>query len=117
MSKSNKNGFTLIEVVVALAIFSVGIVALLGVYRTALAYQRHALEKSFALSLAEEKLSEARALKTALALGGETKYLNQVYRWRRQTRPVQAGLSEWEVLVDWGNSDSNQVKLNTWIRE
>ncbi len=117
MCKSNKNGFTLIEVVVALAIFSIGIVALLGVYRTGLGHQRRALEKSFALSLAEEKLNEASALKVGLSLTGEIKHLNQVYHWQREARPVQAGLIEWEMSVRWGTLDSNQVRLSRWIRE
>jgi len=122
MSKFNKflsreNGFTLIEVVVALAILAIGIVALLGAHRSALAHQQKALNRMIAVELAEEKLSEVRSLIGTFPSNGEKQSQNKLFYWTTQKRTIQPGLAEWEVVVRWGNSQSNEVNLTTWIRE
>jgi len=53
-------GFTLLEVVVALAILAGGIVAVMTLFPTALYRQQQASERSTIASLARAKLSEAR---------------------------------------------------------
>lgn len=58
--KGSREGFTLLEVVVALAILAGGIVAIMTLFPTALYRQQQASERSTIASLARAKLSEVR---------------------------------------------------------
>ncbi len=111
------SGFTLIEVVVAFAILGIGIVALLGAHRVALAHQQGAIEKKWAVALAEEKLEEVRTLSNQALLVGEVEIQNRLYYWDLHSRSVETGLTEWEAIVFWGNNKKENVRLQTWIRE
>lgn len=102
---------------VALAILGIGIVSLLGAHRMALAHQQKALTRDFALQLAEEKLNEARSIKEGISLNGEVAFQKHVFYWTRHKRPIQVGLSEWDVTVQWGDVRSDEVRLITWIQE
>lgn len=110
-------GFTLIEVMVALAILGIGIVALLGAHRMALAHQQNALVKKWGLFLAEEKLQEIRQFQQDHPAGGEVLQQNQVYCWQSRKRAIQPGLSEWSVSVQWENPKKQEVVLTTWVRD
>jgi len=58
--RGRRSGFTLLEVVVALAILAGGIVAIMALFPTALYRQQQASERSTIASLARAKLNEAR---------------------------------------------------------
>lgn len=58
--RGGRGGFTLLEVVVALAILAGGIVAVMALFPTALYRQQQASERSTIASLARAKLNEAR---------------------------------------------------------
>ena len=68
--KGRRAGFTLLEVVVALAILAGGIVAGMALFPTALYRQQQASERSTIASLARAKLSEARVFGPTSAATG-----------------------------------------------
>lgn len=110
----NNKGFTLVEVIVALAVLAVGIVALLGAHRIALAHSNAVWEKNAAVELAESKLKEAAAINEIKVSSGQEKIEGRIYRWSLASKPVEEGLAEWSVSVNW--REKNKIQLTTWSR-
>lgn len=85
------NGFSLLEVVVALAVFSLGAVALLNVLgESGRAYTAHQ-DRFIALIVAENRLVEAMALSRPPPPGetsGVEQMLGREWSWRLTTAPT-----------------------------
>ena len=78
--KRRREGFTLLEVLVALGIMVVGIVAVMQLFPTSLLQARKAAELTIAAQLANSKMSLMRASgATALFYGNMEGVLNAVY--------------------------------------
>jgi general secretion pathway protein I len=87
-------GFTLVEVLVALAIVVVGLAALFDVTQQTVRTSSYLREKSFAQWIALNKLTETRvsgAIPTSSKSEGEIEYANQRWRWELEkvTTPVE----------------------------
>jgi len=108
-------GFTLIEVVVALAILAIGIVALLGAQRAALAHRQMGWERHLATALAEEKLNEATTLPGTFPKKGYKEIQGIVLNWETQKKQIRPHFFEWNVRVQWGKDKT--VQLSTWSRD
>jgi general secretion pathway protein I len=100
---SNERGFTLIEVLVALAIFSLAALALLRLEGATLAnsaaLQDHAIAQIVARNVAVETLTDPVAPSLGLSQGAESNAGRQ-WRWTRRTSLAgQVGLQRIEIGV------------------
>lgn len=113
-----KKAFTLIEVLVALAVLSIAVVGLLTAYRTSLVHQHRAWARGVAAQWADEKLAEVAALGKPDSLSGERQVDGLSLRWFTENRQVEKGLEEWAVTVRWEEAGKkDEVRFVTWRRE
>jgi len=106
-------GFTLLEVVVAMAILGLGLVVIMELFSSGLRLARMSEEYSQAVGLARAKLEEVRIAEN-LAEGEEQGEFNREYRWKVgikkvEVLPVEKGdiqapvdLYQIQVHVLWG---------------
>ena len=85
--RSRASGFTLIEVLVALVIFSFGFVALVGLLSRGLESIRRSVEVSRTVQVARDQL-EASLLEASLTPGLQTRITGNGYRWTRMVEEV-----------------------------
>ena len=86
MTQSSQRGFTLIEVIVALAIVVLSIGALLGAVTSAASNTDYLRDRTFAQWVALNKLTETRVSGSVPGRGvtaGETDYAGRRYAWRQ----------------------------------
>lgn len=73
---SERKGFTLVEVLVALAILGVAIVAIIKLFPDSLRQARVAAERTIVAELASSRLGQVRAAGAENLLNGRPSYLN-----------------------------------------
>ncbi len=83
----NKRGFTLIEVVVSLALLGIGLMVIIELFSGGLRLGRVSEEFTQATHYGRMKLDEL-ALKPPLEEGVEEGEIDQTYRWRIETKRV-----------------------------
>lgn len=116
-------GFTLLEVIVAIAILAVFMGAMMRVFSTGLRGLGAAEARTVATLLAESKLSTI-GIETPLVVGETSGDFERGYRWQASVHPyleqggdpaVRAGFAAFEVVVrvGWGDKASQQVSLTT----
>lgn len=95
-----EQGFTLIEVLVALTILSISMAVLLGVFSDSLSRMRANETRTIAASLAKSLLAEA-GVSRPLDIGDETGTFANGYRWRVHVEPYgsDADRNAWPVTV------------------
>ena len=100
--KSNvENGFTLLEVVVALAIVGLGVVTLLEIFSLGLRLGARSSERSEAVAYAAQVMEEA-LIRRQLGEGTEQGFAGQRHRWRLEVKAPRledetALSSKWEL--------------------
>ncbi|HAZ64590.1 MAG TPA: type II secretion system protein GspI, partial [Armatimonadetes bacterium] len=112
-------GFTLLEVLVALAVLGIG---LTGVLQLVAQSQRQAADdraRASALRLAESRLNEV-VLDPELTTGeeqGQFEGEDQAYRWHSIIEPTETeGLLRVRMVVAWGAEDAaREVELSTCL--
>jgi len=97
-------GFTLIEVIVAVAVIALGIGALLSTLTNSAGALSQMRERSFAQWIALNKISETRLATSAPGTGvtsGEVEYAGSTWQWRQEvTEPPEAtGVLRIDVAV------------------
>lgn len=103
-----RKGFTLLEVVVAMAILGAGIAALLALFSGSLRLAGGARDTSAAAVYASQRLEEA-LLAPSPVEGDEKGLFGEKYRWVARTTFLPAGeASDYrpvriEVIVSWGD--------------
>lgn len=120
----NRGGFTLIEVLVALAIVVVALGSLLEIFATSLVGVRRAEAYTEAVLLAESKLA-GMGIETPLEEGQRRGRFDDRFRWRTTVRPFthrpdasqtagSFGAYEVDVTVLWGTPvEDRSVSLTT----
>lgn len=104
-------GFTLLEVMIALAVFAISAIALLSGTNQGVSQSLYLEEKSYALWIAENTLTELRLKPEWPALGKDSNQVNQFNRtWHIETEVTDTGeqfLRRIEVTVI--RSEDNKV--------
>ena len=112
-------GFTLIEVLVALAILAISLAALMSVLATGLDRQRRVRNESEGLALAQSLMAEAQAI-TPLLPGDSNGTFPDGFTWRREIAPYGAAAERqaWSadamritVTVSWPNGSRMLTSL------
>jgi general secretion pathway protein I len=123
MTRANESGFTLLEVLVALAITGLAVGAAFQIFGTMFQGQARAERVTTALLIAESKLSEVGTV-IPLKLGSETGRTAEGYSWRTEVRDPegidaketeQAPIRAFEVgvTVSWPGAGSDGISLST----
>lgn len=115
---SGRKGFTLLEVLVAMAVLAVALVGLLGLYNRSLALTIRAQRLSTATLLVQEMLARTQleGLAANRAASGDFSDLHPgqypEFRWRRTIRPTPLkDLWELRVGVSWGERPDESCEL------
>ncbi len=108
-------GFTLVEVMAALLIFSVAIVGLSRVGTQSVAHTQRLTDKTYAGVVADNQLIRARMQRPQIGTtSGEETAGGQIYRWQIVTTETpQAGLLELQVEVSQG--DAVFITRRAWL--
>jgi len=115
----DQSGFTLLEVVVALAVLAVALTALLSLRNHDVALQAHARHLVTATALAKDKLEELSRVADAdrIQSSGDFGEHYPGYLWKQQSQPTLA--PEWvemTVTVSWPEgARQEQVVLVTYV--
>lgn len=84
----NKRGFTLLEVMIAIAILGVALTVILQLFAQGLDSAKRSGEYSKAILYAKEKMEELIAMDD-LAEGEESGEFDDVYRWHSEIKPAE----------------------------
>jgi type IV pilus modification protein PilV len=126
--KSNR-GFTLLEVIVALTILAVGILAILQLFPTSLRQSRQAAEKTTVASLARTELGRVRAggVGNQLAQWAEENALRQLTEvqraysmyesWRSTVARVGGDVDLFRVTFSVRMPDDREEKFVTYVTQ
>ncbi len=117
-----RRGFTLLEVMIALAIAGIALVACLGLVNRSIYCAEQVRRISVATMLAQYKMTELeeQARRRAMAVGdssGRWDEPYQQYRWQVEfhSTPI-AGVSQVTVSVLWGDARRNEeVSLDSFL--
>jgi general secretion pathway protein I len=114
----NPKGFTLLEVLVALAVLAVALVSLLGLQNRNLLLTMQAERLSTATLLAREMLTRTQleGQDAARVTAGDFSTLHPQqypeFHWQRTVRPAPIeGLWELRVAVTWGEGEDERAEL------
>jgi prepilin-type N-terminal cleavage/methylation domain-containing protein len=129
MSKVSDKAFTFVEVMIALAVVSISLVALLGLHLRSLAMAQAAQMTSQAVLLADAKVAEVLACGYP-GLGGSSgadERNNIAYDWQARVSNVEslrlgdiliAGLREVSVDVRWKQGPGRRhVRMATYVAD
>lgn len=103
LSKTSAQGFTLIECMVALAVFSIAILALLNAQGESVRTGAGIEDRAFAQIVAENRMVETMAASGSPAIGvesGEERSAGRLWRWsERISRTPRGDIRRIEVAV------------------
>ena len=121
-SRKRQSGFTLLEVVVAMAIVTLGVVALFEVFSLGLRLGAKSVAKTEAVALSRQVIDEALVLRKVRE-GVEEGSFGGEHRWKLQVEPFQTeenpfpedwGLKEITLQMQYGEvGSSKQVDVKT----
>lgn len=118
---NNYKGFTLLEVMIALAIVSIALVAMLGLAQRNILVNDRLQRMTQATFLAKQKMAE---IENGILSGldrtrGEFPSPNQQFSWRVQysSTPIQ-GIQQIDLSVLWGEEKENElVTLTSFLQD
>ncbi|TYO97560.1 general secretion pathway protein I [Geothermobacter ehrlichii] len=115
-----KDGFTLLEIMIALAIVAIALVSLLGLMQRSILASDQAQRITRATLLAEEKLARIEAgIDSIDRLEGPFDAPDSGYRWKIALQPAPVpGVRQLELTVAWGDETRNEaVRMVSFVRE
>jgi len=117
---NNCRGFTLLEVMIALAIVSIALVAMLGLTQRNILVNDRLQLMTQATILAKQKMAEIEndILNSLDRNRGEFPSPNQQFSWRAQysSTPIQ-GIQQIDLSVIWGDEKENElVTLTSFLQ-
>ena len=105
MNKLNQKGLSLIEVMIALAVFSFGLLALAALMASGLKYNTSALHRSYATSQAYDMADRMRANRLGLIEG----YYNGVSGSSEDSCDISDDL----ICCDWFNNNNSNINCSS----
>ena len=122
MKRTQKNsGFTLLEVMIALAIIGIALVVMLGLVQRSILVNSRLQQVTRATLLAKQKMSEIENGVHLLAelQQGVFAEPNQGYGWRADyTSTPLRGIDQIDLHVIWGSEENNElVTLTSFVSE
>ena len=118
---ATNNGFTLLEVMIALSIVGISLVVILGLAQRSILVNSRLQQMTRATLLAKQKMAE---IENGISSGldqnkGEFSEPNQNFSWRRVTTPTPIiGIAQIDLSVIWGDEKDNElVTLTSFIKE
>lgn len=112
-------GFTLLEVMVALALIAVALVVLLGLAQRSILTGERLKQMTRATLLAKEQMAEIESgrFDSSGELSGAFEEPNELMHWRVEYTPTPLqGIQQVDLHVLWGEMDRNEmVTLSTFV--
>lgn len=115
------NGFTLLEVMIALSIVGIAMVVMLGLAQRSILVNSRLQQMTRATLLAKQKMAE---IENGISFGldqnkGDFTEPNQAFSWRKVTTPTPiTGIAQIDLSVLWGDERDNElVTLTSFIKE
>lgn len=97
---TSQRGFTLLEVVVAMAIVGLGVVTLLEIFSLGLRLGTRSFARSEAMTYGRQAI-DGVLIRQKIQEGGEEGSFGEGHRWRLQVQPLQGedrlGSTRWEL--------------------
>lgn len=117
MDLAGKGGYSLIEVLVALTLFSLAALSLSAGVGTALRAGKLSADLTRATILAQDKLEELLAQGPPLDNGNDTPQPQFTRTWTATVDTPAVGVTHIEVVVSWTDSATHAVTLTTVLNE
>ncbi|MCF6179391.1 MAG: prepilin-type N-terminal cleavage/methylation domain-containing protein [Geopsychrobacter sp.] len=119
--KCDIRGFTLLEVMIALAIIGIALVVILGLTQRSILVNEQLQQITRATLLAKQKMAEIEHGINSDFDRNQGIFVkpNQSYRWQMITTPTPIiGISQIDLSVLWGKEEENElVTLTSFIKE
>ncbi len=113
--KGDERGFTLLEVMIALAIISIALVSMLALANRSISVHDRLQRMTQATLLAQSKMAEVESAEVGDADQGSFDEPFENYRWRVQYSDTPLpSVTMVTVSVDWGDADE-AVTLDSFI--
>lgn len=111
-------GFTLLEVMVALTIVSIVLVAMLGLAQRQILINSHLQQMTRATLLAKQKMAEIETGQSTDSSQGSFPPPNQDFSWEVNYIPTPIpGVSQVDLSVIWGDEQDNElVTLSSFLQ-
>lgn len=130
MDRTSQRGFTLVEVIVALTILSIGIIAIMRLFPTSIQQTRIAAERQQASFLAKTELGQLRAggvgaglsswaaqnaFRSLARAGGE--YTGLYKSWTTTAKRVSSDVDLYRVTLNVEMFDGRRERFVTYVTE
>jgi type IV pilus modification protein PilV len=116
----NRGGFTLIEVLVAMGIFTVAVLGVAISATSVIKANQSSYSATIAINLAQDKLEELKALPASLASGGPvTDTINgETFSrsWSVTANSPISGMQRIDVTVTWTDYGSRSITLSSAVK-
>ncbi len=115
--KKGQKGFSLLEVVIAMSILSVGLLGVVGFFETGFKALRAGSRQGLAVQLAQGKMEELRSADPTLLSEGQDASDGMVRRWtiERSARDPRIWIVQVQVAWKNGLSPNRSVLLKSFV--
>lgn len=115
--KKNQRGFSLLEVVIAMSILSIGLLGVIGFFETGFKALRTGNRQGLAARLAQEKMEELRSTDPTLFSDGEDAPEGMARRWtiERSARDPRIWILQVQVVWEGGLLPIRSILLKGFV--
>jgi prepilin-type N-terminal cleavage/methylation domain-containing protein len=117
MSVTGQVGYSLVEVLVALTLFSLALLALSAGMGAVLRTRQLSADFTLATILAQDKLEELFAQGPPVSDGSDTPQPRFTRAWVATPDTPEVGVTQIDVVVSWADSTTHVVALTTVLNE
>ncbi|TAK04408.1 MAG: prepilin-type N-terminal cleavage/methylation domain-containing protein [Candidatus Manganitrophaceae bacterium] len=116
-AKKNQRGFSLLEVVIAMSILSIGLLGVVGFFETGFKALRAGNRQGVAAQLAQSKMEELRSVHPMLLSDGQDEAEAMVRRWtiQRSVRDPRIWIVGVEVAWKSGLLPNQSVSIKSFV--